>query len=421
MNIRNTLSVLLACTTLMWSGPTAEAAKTVPPDHSVPPRVVNLAICLDTSGSMQGLIEAAKQKLWAIVNDLALAEPTPTLQVALLTYGNNGHAEENGWVFVEAPLTEDLDLVSERLFALSTNGGTELVGRVLHRALTALDWHPSPDALKLMVVAGNESADQDQVMSFRDICKQAISQGIMVNSIYCGNPADQIAPGWKEVSSLADGHFASIDHNNGTIVVTTPHDDRLAELSSMLNTTYIPFGAAGEAKFQNQTTQDCNAMALNSAAAASRANTKAGRLYSCGSWDLVDASKKKDFDLAKVKKEELPAIMQKMSQEERLDHLETLKKKRSRIQTEIQELDKHRQLYIQAEIKKSNKNEDQSFDQALRNSLRSQAIKKGFVYPTAPATVSEKSPEKPIKEPVTVEIKPDTPSHQTVTPTKKNK
>ena len=36
-------------------------------------RDIDLAICLDTSGSMTGLIESAKQRLWALVNDLALA------------------------------------------------------------------------------------------------------------------------------------------------------------------------------------------------------------------------------------------------------------------------------------------------------------------------------------------------------------
>ena len=119
------------------------------------PRMVELAICLDTSGSMDGLIGAAKQKLWAIVNDLALAEPTPALEVALLTFGNDGHDAEAGWVAVQTPFTSDLDLVSQRLFELTTNGGSEYVGRVL-QAAHGLTWSPSDDTLKLVIVAGNE-------------------------------------------------------------------------------------------------------------------------------------------------------------------------------------------------------------------------------------------------------------------------
>ncbi|HVP73894.1 MAG TPA: vWA domain-containing protein, partial [Phycisphaerales bacterium] len=143
-------------------------------------RIVELAICLDTSGSMEGLINAARVKLWEIVNDLALAKPTPRLRVALLTYGNDGHNAENGWVNIDIGFTEDLDMVSKQLFALTTNGGTELVGRVLKAAGERLDWNASDDVLKLIVVAGNESADQDTTFNFRDVCKATISKGVMI-------------------------------------------------------------------------------------------------------------------------------------------------------------------------------------------------------------------------------------------------
>ncbi|MCA8979867.1 MAG: VWA domain-containing protein, partial [Planctomycetes bacterium] len=200
-------------------------------------RVIDLAICLDTSGSMDGLIDSAKQRLWSIVNDLALAEPAPELRVALLTYGNDGHDAENGWVRVDSELTGDLDLISQQLFALQTNGGTELVGRVLSVATGKLNWSQDPYALKLAVVAGNESADQDSVVSFRDACAAAIKNGIMVNSIYCGNPADAEAPLWKEVSMRADGHFATIDHQNGTLAIDTPFDEQLVALTGSVNPT----------------------------------------------------------------------------------------------------------------------------------------------------------------------------------------
>ena len=103
----------------------------VPENYQPAPQAIDLAICLDTSGSMSGLINSAKQKLWDIVNDLAMAEPAPKLRVALLTYGNLGHEAENGWVGVASDLTDDLDVISQKLFALTTNGGTEYVGRVL--------------------------------------------------------------------------------------------------------------------------------------------------------------------------------------------------------------------------------------------------------------------------------------------------
>src|SRR5690606_29410391 len=124
------------------------------PSPNQPPagrRAVDLAICLDTSGSMQGLIDAARQGIWAIVNDLALAKPAPALRVALLTFGNDRHDAARGWVATQTGFTADLDLVSQKLFALTTDGGTELVGRVLQTALDELDWSTDADALRLVV------------------------------------------------------------------------------------------------------------------------------------------------------------------------------------------------------------------------------------------------------------------------------
>ncbi|MHC4990389.1 MAG: vWA domain-containing protein [Planctomycetota bacterium] len=343
-------------------------------------RRIDLAICLDTSGSMEGLIDAARTKLWDIVNDLALARPTPELRVALLTFGNDGHAAENGWVRVDSPFTEDLDLISQQLFALTTNGGTEYVGRVTSRATTTLDWHPSDDTLKLIVVAGNESADQDQDVPFRNACRTAIGRGIMVNSIYCGNPADDLAPAWREVATLADGHFAAIDHDNGTITITTPFDTRLTELSAALNETYIPYGELGEWGCSNQLAQDANAQSVNAATAAARCATKASALYNNGRWDLVDASRQESIKLEEVAQDQLPEVMQAMTLEERRAYVEQKAERRGVIQAEVAELNGKRQAYIVEETRRQSLDASRSFDQAIRRAVRDQARAKGFVF-----------------------------------------
>ena len=343
-------------------------------------RVVDLAICLDTSGSMEGLINAARIKLWEIVNDLALAKPTPKLRVALLTYGNDGHKAENGWVNIDIPFTEDLDAVSKQLFALTTNGGTELVGRVLKAAGEQLQWTPGDDTLKLIVVAGNESADQDTQFSFRDVCKSDIAKGIMINSIYCGNVADDIAPAWKEVSTLADGQFAAIDQNNGTITVATPYDDELVTLSAAINTTYVGYGQVWRDAKANQTVQDENAASLGAAVAAQRCSTKGGEMYRNEQWDLVDACKQANFKIEDVKTEDLPENMRSMTLEQKKAHVAEMTQKRSEMQTKIADLGAKRQAYVEAEMKKMADAGDKSFDAAIRKAIRAQAVSKGFKF-----------------------------------------
>ena len=365
-----------------------------------PAPAIDLALCLDTSGSMDGLLDAARQKLWAIVNDLALAEPTPKLRVALLTFGNDGHPAEGGWVKLDVPLTEDLDLVSQQLFALTTNGGTELVGRVLATANASLDWSPAADALKLVVVAGNESADQDQQVRFGDACRLLIERGITVNAIYCGNPADEIAPGWLEVAKRADGHFAAIDQQNGTVVIATPFDGELAALSTAINDTYLPYGAAGEVAWMNQRAQDANAVNCNSATAAARANTKACKLYVCD-WDLVEQVKTGQLKLEEAKKEELPEKLRELSLEQRQQCIDAPWAKRTALKEKIQAVGAKRDAHVTAELAKLGMEESSAFDRAVRDALRAQAQAKGLRFPPVPKLPETPSaPKQPEAAPV---------------------
>src|SRR5262249_28799225 len=163
----------------------------------------------------------------------------------------------------------------------------EYVARVLRIALDELAWTEDPTALKLIFVAGNEPATQDPTLDVRAVSRAAIQKGVIVNPIYCGNPADADAAGWRDVATSADAQFAAIDHGQATMVVATPFDDRLAALSASLTKTYLPYGDRGATCGANQIVQDHNAAGLNSQAAAQRAACKAGALYVNSAWDLV--------------------------------------------------------------------------------------------------------------------------------------
>jgi hypothetical protein len=365
----------MSSTTVLLVTAAVTSLATPPAQHRP---AVDLAICLDTSGSMSGLIDSARQSLWAIVNDLASARPAPALRVALLTYGNTGHLAENGWVNVDSPFTSDLDAISRKLFALGTNGGEEYVGRVLQSA-GRLDWTPEEGALRLVVVAGNESADQDREVPFGDMCRALIERGIMINSIYCGNPADGDAPGWRDVALMADGRFAVIDQDHGTVVIETPFDAELSALSASINTTYIPFGAGGSAGLENQAQQDGNAASLNSAASAQRAETKANAIYVCA-WDLVDACLGGAVRLEEVPAGELPEAMQGMSLEERRGHVAAMAAKRAGIQARILELTQQRSGFVADEMKERALDDSKAFDAALRRAIRAQAESRGFEF-----------------------------------------
>ncbi len=343
------------------------------------PRCVDLAICLDTSGSMRDLLQSARQKLWTVVNELTAARPRPKLRVALYQYGGESLSPENGWVKQLCPLTDDLDMVYEKLFELRSGGSTEYVARVMHAATTELKWSKSKSALRIIFIAGNEPATQDKAYKLRDTCKAAATAGILVNTVYCGKEVDGRSSGWSDAAAWADGRYAAIDQRGGTIAVQTVYDKELAALSKKLSETYVSYGADGRARADRQKKQDDNARDLNTAAAAERATAKASFLYRNTGWDLIDAARKKNFDITKVEKKHLPVVMQQMDTDEQLKYIETQTQNRANIQQQIQVLSAKRK----AAIKEANAGSAPgapSLDTALNGMIRTQAVENNFKF-----------------------------------------
>jgi hypothetical protein len=338
---------------------------------------IDLAICLDISGSMEGLLNTTRQNLWAVVNQLATLQPAPTLRVALLTFGCLAHDPERGWVKVETGFTSDLDAVSQRLFALSTNGGDEYVARVMQAALEELHWSPEPQALRILFVAGNEAATQDPKVEAAAMSRAAIARGIVVNAIYCGSPTDDLAPAWRELAQLADGQFAAIEKDSG-IVITTPFDEELARLSAALNDTYVPYGPDRAQWVANQTAQDCNATGLNPAAAALRCVTKGSALYQNAHWDLVDACADAKFDLGKLKQEDLPEALRALTVDGLRAHIAEKRQQRDQIRGRIEALGRQREAFVAAELRRLGEQADRLFDKVVLEAVLQQAEAKGF-------------------------------------------
>jgi Mg-chelatase subunit ChlD len=340
-------------------------------------RHVDLVIALDVSGSMEGLIESAKQRLWDITNELARARPVPALRVAILSYGRPSYGEQSGFVRVDLPFTADLDAVNATLFAFQTNGGDEFVARAIQTSLDTLQWSQDPDALQIVFVAGNESAEQDPHVSVEQATGQAARRGIIVNAIYCGSDNDGEAQGWRRVALNTNGKYASIDQNAAAVAsIETPFDAELAALNEELNGTYIAFGDGGERGRANQVAQDGNAAAMSPAAAASRAVAKAGALYR-SEWDVVDAVASGKA-LAEIPVAELPAEMQTLEPAEREVYVREKAERREELQHQIGALATERSQYIAEQTREG---AETGLDTAILDGIREVAEAKGFSFP----------------------------------------
>jgi hypothetical protein len=339
---------------------------------------VDLVIALDTSSSMDGLIDSARQKLWDVVLLLGKAKPQPILRVGLISYGNDGYDSRVGWVRKDAELTTNLDSVYAKLFALHTNGGTEYVARAVHDATTKMQWDQDRDTLKIIFVAGNEPANQDPVIPVEQAVADAREKGIFVNAIYCGNDGAGEAVGWRAVAGRGAGQYAAIDQNH-VVAIVTPMDDELSRLSSEINKTYIGYGAGGRAAAQNQAAQDKNAASLGAPVAASRAAAKATSVYRNEEWDLVDAARLRHKDVKTMPAAELPRPMQAMPPPAREAFVQEKAAEREKLQKRISELALERDRYIAKERKKKAAGRA-DLDDALSTGIKAEGEKAGLAF-----------------------------------------
>lgn len=187
---------------------------------------IKIALLLDTSNSMDGLIEQAKSQLWTVVNELAIAKKdgiAPNLHLALYEYGNDNLSVEEGHIRQVCPFTQDLDLVSEKLFSLTTNGGNEYCGEVIQKSLKQLKWGGDSEDLKMIFIAGNEPFTQGKI-SYLTACNYAKEKQVVVNTIFCGGYSEGVSSMWKQGAELTGGSYMNINHNKKTVYVITPYD-----------------------------------------------------------------------------------------------------------------------------------------------------------------------------------------------------
>lgn len=355
------------------------------------PKDIDLVLCLDTSNSMDGLIESAKLRLWDVVNELARVKPIPNLRVSLYSFGNNSYKPDAGWVKKELDLTSDLDDVYAKLNGLKTNGGTELVARVARDAIRDQNWSTRANALKIIFVCGNEAADQDRAFSLPDVAADARKAHIIINTIYCGSAQDGLAAEWRTLATAGNGHFANIDQNRAGSeqTIATPFDQPLLKLNDQLNATYLAYGKAGQEKAAQQRAQDRAANAATAPGAApvaalARSVAKANALYRNERWDLGDALRNdKNFDFSKLKDEELPPELRKLSAQERVAYVQKKLDERSAVQKQINALAAKRAQFLAEARKNAPKSAgEKALDEALKSMIRQQAAAVGFEVPS---------------------------------------
>ncbi|MDB5256030.1 MAG: hypothetical protein JWM14_725 [Chitinophagaceae bacterium] len=351
----------------------------VDPTATKTAKKIKLALLLDTSGSMDGLIDQAKSQLWTIVNELAAAKcdgAKPEVKIALYEYGNDGLPASEGYIRLVTPLTNDLDKLSQDLFALKTNGGSEFCGQVIQTACRQLDWSADGGDLQILFIAGNEPFTQGSI-SYQLACAEAKRKNIIVNTIFCGDFQEGINTSWKSGADLTSGSYASIEQNSKTVFIPSPYDDKIDQLNTQLNNTYIEYGREGREKKEAQVSQDKASESYGEANKVNRAVSKSTHVYKNKSWDMVDASEDESFDVTKVTKDQLPDAMKNMTDDQKKNYVKQKTTEREKIKVEIQELNKKRTAFL---LTQKTNDKENMLDKSMIHAIKVQAEKKNFKF-----------------------------------------
>jgi len=323
---------------------------------------IQAAILLDVSGSMNGLIEQAKAQLWNMVTTMGKVDcngQTPTIEIALYEYGRPGNGTTKGYVKQISAFTGDLDLLSQKLFSLTIDGGDEYCGQVIYTSVNELKWDTASTSYKVIFIAGNEDFLQGS-LHYSKACIAAKTKGIIVNTIYCGDKMQGITEHWNLAGECGSGSFTNINQNVTIDDIPTPYDSQLITLNGKLNNTYIGYGMLGTANKQQQVLADSINFKMNTATALKRGKVKSNaKLYKNSTWDLVDGYAEKGEAFLNLDLKALPDSLRNKSKEEIKTIVTTKSKERNAVQQEMATLNIKRDAWLVAEKAKNSTNNNQ--------------------------------------------------------------
>ena len=367
---------------------TANTAQTVTPVNQ--PGIVNdkpkieVVFVLDTTGSMGGLIQAAKEKIWSIASNMATAQPTPDIKMGLIAYRDRG----DDYVTQVVDLSSDLDSMYARLMEFQAAGGgdgPESVNQALYDAVHKISWGQDKNAYKVVFLVG----DAPPHMDYQDDVKYPVSiaaakqKGIVVNAIQCGAESDTRQK-WLQVAQLGNGRYFEVEQTGGAVAVTTPFDEKIARLSEELDGTRLFYGSEKE-KARMETKKAATEKLNAFASAESRARrgvfnaSEAGAGNLLGENELVDDVASGRVDLDRISEAELPKPLQAMAPAARAKVIQEKSEKRDDLMKQIQQLGEKRREYIKEQVAKEGGAKD-SLDVQLYDAIKEQAAGKGMRY-----------------------------------------
>ncbi|MEW6468232.1 MAG: vWA domain-containing protein [Bacteroidota bacterium] len=340
---------------------------------------IQIALLLDVSGSMNGLIAQAKSRIWRMINELNRFTKNgekPLVEMAIGIVGNPGY-ELTGYCNLLTPLTTDMEQISEALLMIEVGGEFEYFPYALKLTIDSLSWSEEKEDLRIIFIAGNETFDQGAV-STKDAIKLAVKRNIYVNTIFCGSETNKVCELWKTIAKECNGEFCAINQDSVKTMEETIWDKKITDFNNKLNSTYLPFGLQGKKGAENQLKQDNIAELLGNSFFRERVIYKSSPAYDCSDWDLVDAYAKDPALFSKLDTSLIPVNMRMMSIPEREKYILQIRTKRDLYKEGVKTYYEKAQEVLLANTGKTDKNI--SLDNSIILIVKKLAAKQGYAF-----------------------------------------
>ncbi|MGE5154977.1 MAG: VWA domain-containing protein [Bdellovibrio bacteriovorus] len=346
--------------------------------------VIDALFVLDTTGSMGGLIQTAKEKIWSIASTLASGQPAPEIRMGLVAYRDRG----DDYVTRVLDLSPDLDRVHAALAGYEAQGGgdgPEDVNQALHDAVHRVSWSQESTAYKVIFLVGDAPPHLDYVqqVQYPEILAEARRRGIRVNAIQCGDLGETTAD-WQRIAQLGDGSYFRVDQAGGAVAIATPYDEALARLSARLDDTRLYYGSAEIRSKRDAESAEAREVQAASAPAvlARRAGylaSESGKASFAAKQELVEEVQSGRVDLDALPAEQLPAPLANLEPEARRELVEQKAEERAELTRQIKDLANERSSYLRAQVEAAGGAAD-SLDQKLYEAVKVQASRAGLEY-----------------------------------------
>ncbi len=377
------LPVALSFVALLFAAPSLSQETQVVPVVQAPPAVrpanaVEVVFVLDTTGSMGGLIQSAKEKIWGIANMFALAEPTLTVRIGLVGYRDR----KDDYITKLTKLSDNLDAVYANLIDLQAGGGgdsPESVNQALNEAVMQGGWSRAMNTYRVIFLVGDcpPHMDYEDDVKYQVTCKIAAELGIIINTIQCGN--DKVTtPIWTDIAKKAEGSMFRVDQDGGAVTITTPFDSRLAALSAEIDGTRMWYGNHDEQKAQRSKDRSAGRIYADSSKASQAARCEFNQ-QTAGTFNWIGTAKELIHDLGKgnlkladIDENELPEALKKIEVDKRQQHIDQVTEKRRELEKTIKDLLSKRRVFLEQKLAKESKIGKLTWEVALRKCVQEQ-------------------------------------------------